>query len=68
MDEGGSPHETDTLRGGGTPAEAGDGYPERADKGGEYTRQGEGGVWELRNITHFDAASPTPEGINCQVD
>ena len=44
-DEGGSPHETDTLRGGATPAEAGDSCPERAEKGGKYTRQGEGGVW-----------------------
>ena len=41
----GFPHETDTLRGGATPAEAGDSCPERAEKGGEYTRQREGGVW-----------------------
>ena len=42
---GGSPHETDTLRGGATPARAGDSCPECADTGGEYTRRGEGRVW-----------------------
>ena len=59
---GGSLHETVTLRGGATPDEAGDSCPEREDKGGEYTRQGEGGSGEWRNITPLRRGLTHPRG------